>query len=276
MSSWSLYLSGGDTSTAFLTGQYTLEHESEIGLKYVNESRDTKITYSDRVTNFMGGSWRIAKNLSPYTLYFANASRLSTPPVSGWMSIDSEPLSASVDVITTPPLTASTPTPTPTPSPSTTIPSPTPTPTPTPTPSYERGLYQNELTETNNVYAWPTVNYVSHIDLDSNTGYNVLITGYSMIYTTNVFLSCNNDALDMTTITPVNDKQFASFQGVEIEFSIVSDNEIIITIPPISKACELDVIIHNPAGYGKLTPKYKLSNTEWTVDNIQHSTIEIN
>ena len=70
-------LSGSTPGEDFLDGTYDLEHHSDIGVKY-SSIAGYKITYSDRITNFAGGCWRIAKDSSPYTLYYANSSRVET------------------------------------------------------------------------------------------------------------------------------------------------------------------------------------------------------
>lgn len=269
-------LSSVQLSSGYLDGTYDLKHHSSMGVKYASDN-DVKITYSDKITNFVGGRWRIAKNSSPYTLYYANPSQVETVPLTGWISIAQDKYTGSITLSSCEgdynPVISPSPTPSFTPSPT-----PLPTPTPTPTISMDVGLNNthNELTEYVIVKGIPTVNYVSHLTLKTDTEYSVLLTGYSMNYTTNVYLSCNNDAYPLTSITPPNSKQFDNFMGMKIEFDVVSENELIIRIPKASKPTILDVVITNPAGYGKLTPTYEPISTEWLEHNLQHSTISIN
>lgn len=267
-------LSGSTPGEDFLDGTYDLEHHSEVGVKYSSDN-GYKITYSDKITNFVGGCWRIAKNSSPYTLYYANPSKIESLPLSGWVSIDDNNYTGVVTLSACNGDYEPVISPTPTPTPSST-PAPTPTPTPTPSVSYTGGLdhTHNVLTEYVVVKGVPTINYVSHLNIKSGDDYNILLTGYSLNYTTSVYLSCNNDAYPLSEITSPNPSQFTNFMGYKIDHSVVSENELIITIPKSNKDSILDVIVVTPAGYGKLSPTYEPVSTSWVHDNLQHSTIK--
>lgn len=267
-------LSGSTPGEDFLDGTYDLEHHSDIGVKY-SSIAGYKITYSDRITNFAGGCWRIAKDSSPYTLYYANSSRVETLPLTGWVSIESDDYTGVVTLSACngdfEPIMSVTPTPTPS-----TTPAPTPTPTPTPSVSHASGLKytHNELTEYVVVKGVPTINYVSHLNIKPDDSYNILLTGYSLNYTTSVYLSCNNDSYPMSEVQSPNPAQFTNFMGYKIDYSVVSENELIISIPASQVESIIDIIVVTPAGYGKLNPTYQPVSTEWVHDNLQHSTIK--
>lgn len=263
------YLSAGD-----VIGTYTLDHDSDIGVKY-KSINGTKITYSSKITNFLGGSWRVAKDSSPYTLYYANPSRSDSIPLTGWRNIDMVSFTGTVQ--TNPCSGASVPVESMTPS---VTPSVTPSITPSVTPSATIpyvGLNHthNKYTETCKVFARATVNHVSHLNLKTGKDYAVLLTGYSLNYTTAVYLSSNNDAYDMEFHDPVQSSEYPPFSGMKINFSNISENELIVSIPKSNIPTTLDLIIVNPAGYGKLTPEYQPISTEWLEYNLQHSDIDI-
>lgn len=273
MTTLNLCLSSDQLSSAPVSGTYTLEHESDLGVKYTSV-QGTKITYSDKITNFLGGSWRIAKDSSPYTLYYGNASRSETVPLTGWQNLDL--IDFDGIIFNTP---CGGPAITPSVSPSIT-PSATPAITPSVTPSAtlpDVGLNNthNALTEVKKVFGRPTINYVSHLNLKSHTDYSILLTGYSLNYTTNVYLSCNDDAYDMTLYDAYDTTEYPPFSGKEINFTNISENELVVMIPKSSKPTTIDIIVANPAGYGKLSPEYEPISTEWMEYNIQHSTIDI-
>ena len=287
----SISVTGSDASDSHLYGDYSLEHYSDIGVKYVSLSGDVKITYSDRIVNIVSGRWRMAKNTTPYTLYYANPSTMESVPVSGWINIDNELFAGGV-VINQPP-----PVPTPTPSPPLSalsgaplsgdplsgaplsgVPTPTPTPTPTVLTSDEYddliaaqtgSMLSNELTETAIVRARPTVTHLSHNYITTGSKYSILITGYSLNYTTNVYLSSNVDMFPHTYIQTHTDTDFPPISAVETTYTIVSENELVVNIPAVDKTGMIDIIISNPAGYGKLTPTYIPISSNWTEDNLQ-------
>ena len=99
--------------------------------------------------------------------------------------------------------------------------------------------------------------------------YAVLVTGYSLQYTTNVYLSSNVDIFDHKLIDTHNDDEYPPISACETTFDIVSENEIIVNIPAVYNTGMIDIIISNPAGYGKLTPVYEPISTAWTDDNLQ-------
>ena len=94
---------------------YNLDHYSDIGIKYTSTDKQVKITYSKNINNFLGGRWRMSKNTSPYTLYYANSGTSETIPTSGWISITGDSFTGVfndvVNITPTPSLTLS-PTPT--------------------------------------------------------------------------------------------------------------------------------------------------------------------
>lgn len=274
MTTQSICLSSDQLSAENITGTYVLEHQSSIGLKYTS-IKGVKITYSDKITNFLGGAWRIAKDSSPYTLYYAHSDRGDSVPLSGWQNIDNIILQGSV---LNQPCSGSVISPSISPS---ITPSITPSVTPSVTPSIpikDVGLTHthNALTETKVVRGRPTINHVSHLNLKSEYSYTILLTGYSLNYTTSVYLSCNNDAYEMKYYDEYNTTEFPPFSGKEISYTNISENELIVTIPASPKSTLIDIIVANPAGYGKLTPEYDPISTKWVEDNIQHSMIDIN
>lgn len=278
----SLSLTGSDTSDNHLYGEYSLEHYSDIGIKYVSLSGDVKITYSDRIINIVSGRWRMAKNSSPYTLYYANSATTEDIPVSGWINIDNKLFTGGVIINQTP---VPTPTPSavalsgiPTPTPSTTPPVPTPTPSPTIMTDSEYttlvqaqsgGFATNELTETTVVRGRPTITHLSHNYIQPNSKYSVLVTGYSLNHTTNVYLSSNTDLFEHKYIQTHTDAAYPPISAYETTFTIVSENELIVNIPAVEKTGMIDVILTNPAGYGKLTPTYIPISSNWNDDNLQ-------
>lgn len=269
----SLCLSSVHLSADVVTGSYTLEHQSSIGVKYESDN-GAKITYSDKISNFLGGAWRMAKDSSPYTLYYANRSRSESVPLTGWENIDGVKYHG--DILTQPCTGVA-------PDPSVAVsmtPSVTPSITPTVTPSSTPipvGLNNthNALTEVCTVFARATINHVSHLNLKTSTDYTILLTGYSLNYTTSVYISCNNDAYDMQLHDLYDSTEYPPFSGVPVDYTVISENELIVNIPSSEINTTIDIIVANPAGYGKLTPEYEPVSTEWLEHNLQHSTIDI-
>jgi hypothetical protein len=269
-------MSSEELSSKFVDGDYVLDHDSSIGIKY-SSTADVKMTYSDSVINHIGGSWKISRDSRPYTLHYVNASRERVVPLSGWVTSTGASYLGVIDVKQCLDVSTSLSAPVDT-QPVSLVSTPTPTPTPTLTLDVSSsGLNHthNDLTENTIVRAIPTVTHVSQLKLRTGFEYNVLLTGYSMNYTTSAYLSCNNSAYVMTDITPANSDQYDNFLGHEIQFDIISENQIIITIPSTDVQTTIDIILMNPAGYGKLTPTYNPVSTEWTDHNLQHSTISI-
>lgn len=255
----------------YINNTYTLQHYSDMGIKYVSSDGNIKITYSDNINNFLGGRWRMSKNSSPYTLYYANSNITETIPTSAWLSIDGDVFDGVFgDIINT------SPTPTPTITPTLTPTTPVVTPTPTGTNVYVEPISQmprNQLTETVVVYARPTITHISNLSLQPMTSYAVLVTGYSMQYTTSVFLSSNNNSLNEQ---PYNSwAGYDPIHGAKTTFEIVSENELIVTTPPLSSGTVLDIIIANPAGYGNIDPSYINKSVNWTDGNLQHQFITV-
>ena len=278
----SISITGDDAEDSHLHGEYTLEHYSDIGVKYVSLSGDVKVTYSSKIVNIVEGRWRMAKNTSPYTLYYANPSTTESVPVSGWINIDDELFAGSV-IIHQPVEPTPTPTPSlsalsgiPTPTPSAPIPTPTPTPTVFTSDEYDAlidaqtgKMLTNELTETTTVRAQPTVTHLSHNYIMTGSKYSVLVTGYSLNYTTNVYLSSNVDMFPHTYIQTHDDAEYPPISAAETTYTVVSENELIVNIPAVDKTGMIDIIVSNPAGYGKLTPTYIPISSNWTEDNLQ-------
>lgn len=256
------------SSQEYLNDVYTIQHHSDVGIKYTSSDNQVKITYSKNINNFLGGRWRMAKNASPYTLYYANSNTTDSVPTSGWISIEGD----SFDGIFSE-LIVSSPTPTPT---LTITPTPTvpiPTSTPLPTNVYVDTLPRNDLTETIVIHARPTITHVSNLSLQPGLPYAILITGYSMQYTTSVFLSSNNNSLNEQPHADWPD--YSSFHGTKTTHEIISENELIVNTPPLSSGTVIDVIIANTAGYGKINPEYINKSINWTDGNLQHQLITV-
>ncbi len=279
-------ITGDITTDQHLYNVYNLEHYSDIGIKYVSVNDKIKITYSDKITNYVQGSWRMAMNESPFTSYYANPSRSESLPITGWVDIDNNEFAG--EFVTTP-----TPTPTPTPTLSadvtslvsaTPIPSSTPN-IPVPTPSAQifvpvaendtDSMYSNDLTETVVVYGRPTITFLSHNNIMMGSKYAVLVTGYSLQYTTNVYLSSNVDMFEHKLIDTHDDSEYPPISACETAFDIINENEIIVNIPAVYKTGMIDIIISNPAGYGKLSPVYEPVSTAWTDENLQPYVITV-
>ena len=268
-------ISGEDLSESHLYGSYTINHSSEIGIKYISVDNNTKITYSDRIVNFVSGRWRMALDESPFTLYYANPAMSETLPVSGWVDINKQVF---VGTITeTPPVAAVEPPPVTAvePPPVTAVEPPPVTPTENssaePIVNEEEyvGLYSNQLTETKCVYGRPTITTISHIDILTGSRYAVLLTGYSLDHTTNVYLSSNVDMFPQQHIDTHEDIDYPPISAHETTFDIISENELIVNIPAVYSTGMIDIIISNPAGYGKLNPTYIPISSNWTEDNLQ-------
>tara|TARA_B110000305_G_scaffold214589_1_gene251431 strand:- start:70 stop:912 length:843 start_codon:yes stop_codon:yes gene_type:complete len=267
------------SSKDYINDTYNLTHQSDAGVKYTSTTVDVKITRSNNVSNFVGGSWRISNNKSPYTLYYANASNDANIPLSGWIDISSTEFDGVIEINNTPiistPIASSTYT---TSTPTITV---TPTVTMTPTVTLNDSdtyilsatsvMPHNELTESVVIFARPTITHISHNTIKSQLPYNVLITGYSMQYTNSVFLSSSADLSGSRLYDDWVD--YEPLYGFKINFEILSENEIIVSIPAVNEICELDIIISNTAGYGKLSPGYINKSTEWTEFNLQPTLI---
>ena len=280
----SFAISGIETDQSHLYNTYNLEHHSDVGTKYVSTNDKIKITHSDKIINYVQGSWRMALNESPFTSYYVNPSRSEELPVSGWVDINDNEFTGVFNTTLTPVVSSSltpsvsiTPTPTPTPTPSPSIPVTTP-PVQIFAPTIQDsgdGMYSNDLTETVVVYGRPTITFLSHNNILMGSKYAVLVTGYSMQYTTNTYLSSNVDMFEHKLIDTHNDSEYPPISACETSFDIISENEIIVNIPAVSKTGMIDIIISNPAGYGKLTPVYEPISTAWTEENLQPYVITV-
>lgn len=82
-----IIVTSSDDANSNITGTYTIEHKSSIGVKYVNHDKTVKITYSTKINNIVNGHWRWALNTTPYTLFYANPSTQSCMPRYGWVSV---------------------------------------------------------------------------------------------------------------------------------------------------------------------------------------------
>lgn len=261
-------ITGSDTSQSNLYSVYTLEHHSDIGIKYVSSDDDVKITYSDRIVNFVSGRWRMSLNQSPYTLLYANPSTSDNIPMSGWVDVNLEPFTGDIQEYT----------------PDTTVDSTSATPTSADDVDTTQqssssvtlsgdteyvGLYSNMLTETKCVYGRPTITTLSHNEILTGSRYAVLLTGYSFDHTTNAYLSSNTDLFPHTYVDSHQDEQYPPISAFETTFDIVSENELIINIPAVYKTGMIDIIVSNPAGYGKLNPTYVPVSTNWSEENLQ-------
>lgn len=257
------------SSREFLNSTYDIKYESLKSIIY--ESSDIKITYNNNVQNFLGGKWRLAKKEAPYTLYYAHSGVEPTLPLSGWHDIEMNRFDGVFTILVID---------YPTPTPSLTItPTPTPTLTLTPTTSvdvidiYVAPLSHNELTETVVVYARPTITHVTPSVVSPDDVYRVLLTGYSMQYTTSVFLSSGTQSMGESVYNSW--VGYSPISGVKIDYEVISENEIIVTIPVIGVETDVDIIIANTAGYGKLTPTYDNVSAKWSSENLQHQLISV-
>ena len=284
----SFNISGVDTNESHLFDVYSLEHHSEVGIKYVSSSTDIKITYSDRIVNFVNGRWRMSLNRSPFTSYYANPATTDSIPVTGWVDLEGNIFTGSVyiieeqttqqpsteepDTVEPVPLTGDTIESTPAQEDTTesTVISSPPSQVLIPAITGDRGdMYSNALTETVKVYGRPTITFLSHNNIMMGSKYAVLVTGYSLQYTTNVYLSSNADMFEHKLINTHDDDEYPPISACETSFDTVSENEIIINIPAVYKTGMIDIIISNPAGYGKLTPVYESISDNWTEENLQ-------
>lgn len=273
-------ISGDSVDDVRLYNDYILEHQSEMGVKYVSLDSEIKITYSDRITNFVNGCWRMALNKSPFTSYYANPSTQDNLPTSGWVNIDGDPFLGVFSVDVEPVVIENVETT------NTTISSENlsgavqisvesdDSSTPTtqvfaPVIDDPVGLYTNELTETVVVYGRPTVTFLSHNNITTGSKYAVLVTGYSLQYTTNVYLSSNADLFEQETISTHDDPEYPPISAHETDFDIITENELIVNIPAVYSPGMIDIVISNPAGYGKLTPVYTSTSNNWTEENLQ-------
>lgn len=278
-----------------LTGTYTIAHISSIGVKYVNTDKGTKITFSEKVNNIHDGHWRWAKDSPPYTLYYANPSKQSCIPTSGWFDLseslftgDIRPSGEDYDLYIPCDLynvykkcgVEITPTPTPV------IGGPTPTPVaapePTPTPSLPAGeiLYRNDHTELIWVKAKPTITYIDPWSVTTSGG-RVRISGLSMHYTEHVYIrgvpwmfSSSLEFVDMFGDIPSMRDDYPGFDGLRVPFKVIDENYIDVDLPEFASTGLLDVVIINRGGYGTITPAYYTSD-QWTDYNLQNRFIAI-
>ncbi len=91
-----LTVSSDQNNDQHVTGEYNGIHRSSIGTKYLNASKDIKITYSTKVNNFLNGKWRWAKNTPPYTLYYANSGTSTCVPETDWITFEGAPLNCRI------------------------------------------------------------------------------------------------------------------------------------------------------------------------------------
>jgi hypothetical protein len=278
-------ISGDNPAEAQLYKLYNLVHHSDVGIKYQSSDSEIKITYSDRIVNYASGRWRMSLNRSPFTSYYVNSSTTDNLPLTGWIDINGDSLTGKVCL----PSPGETYTVTQQPSAQevvyenetasdTTLAVSVSDDYTTPTegqifiPSVESDdstMYSNELTETVKVYARPTVTFLSHNNIITGNKYTVLVTGYSLQYTTNVYLSSNADLFPHKLIDTHNDPEYPPISACETSFDIVTENELIVNIPAVFKPGMIDIVISNPAGYGKLTPVYTPTSNNWTEENLQ-------
>lgn len=280
-----------NASDIHLTGTYTITHISSVGVKYVNADKGTKITFSEKVNNIHEGHWRWAKDSPPYTLYYASPSTQPCVPSAGWYNLEEQLFSGNVrssdneydlyipcnlynvyrrcDIV-----------PTPTPGPPTATPVVTPTPTPTPILDNTSILYRNIHTELIWVKAKPTITYVNPVAINKAGG-STIISGLSMQYTEKVYARgvpwmFHNplEMIDMFGDKPSMSADFPGFNGLELEFSIIDENHISVTIPELKTVGLLDIVILNRAGYGSLDPVYYTIES-WTDYNLQNKYIAI-
>ena len=293
---------------SYLSGVYTIAHKSSVGVKYVNVENNIKITYSSRVNNIVGGHWRWANNVSPYTLYYANASKESCIPKTGWQSISQDVFVGSLDnnqdttydvyqpckvydmykkcesydvyhrchPVATPVVTV-------------TIPEATPLPTPTSTqtpvymsiPAPPPGILRNSLTEHVWVRAKPTISYSTTLSISTQyTPRKVRLYGLSLSYTDRVYVTGDQSLfgsalqmIDMFTHVPSLSADFPGFYGIQVDYISHDDNVIVVYIPGLIAPGELDIIIMNRAGYSGMNPGY--SDTQWTDYNLQNRLINV-
>lgn len=288
------------STESYLSGVYTIEHKSSVGVKYVNNENNIKITYSSRVNNIVGGHWRWANNVSPYTLYYANASTESCIPKTGWQNVSQDVFTGQIindqdlmydvyqpcRVYDTYVKCNSSPTPTIT----VTLPIATPVPTPALTPTQSPisitipppvGIIRNSLTERMWVKAKPTISYSTTMNISAQyTPRRVRLYGLSLNHTDRVYVtgeqSLFNDALqmiDMFTHVPSLSADFPGFTGIQVDFISRDENIIDVYIPGLVAPGELDIIIMNRAGYSGMSPEY--DDTQWTDYNLQNRLINV-
>jgi len=106
------------------------------------------------------------------------------------------------------------------------------------------------------------VNYITYFP--SNTSV-LLLKGYSLSYTSYIFLSSNNiNATYALTAVSFSDKMstsFPTFTGFKYDnYKIVNDNELTLNLADLEWPGNYDVIIYDPAGYTKLSDKGYLIN----------------
>lgn len=93
--------------------------------------------------------------------------------------------------------------------------------------------------------------YITYID---DVGESRQIIGYNMLTTSNVYVSSNSiNQLSGVEVDIHQDKPistlYPTFTGVPVEFEIINDNRINITLPTVKQDETVDLIISNAAGY---------------------------
>lgn len=296
----------------YLSGVYTVAHKSSVGVKYVNTENNIKITYSTRVNNIVGGHWRWANNVSPYTLYYANPSTDACIPKTGWVDISQNTFTGNIsndenvvydvyqpckvydvyrkcesyDVYQkcisvpeiTPTVTVELPVQTPIPTPSAT---PVQSPMYVTIPEAPAGIIRNEQTELTWVKAVPTITYASRGKLNRQyTPKKIKLFGLSMSNTDRIYMTGDQSIfsqdlqlIDMFSHIPSLSADFPGFYGVPVDYIVKNDNIIEVFINGVTSPGELDIIIMNRAGYSGLSPTYNA--TQWTDYNLQNRLINV-
>lgn len=218
----------------FLSGTYTIAHKSSVGVKYINKESNIKITYSTKVNNIVGGHWRWSNNTPPYTLYYANPSKIACIPKFDWTDLSQDTFTGSIvndhDVTYEVYQPSQVPgeifdvyqkcstydvyqrciiSPIVTPTVTVTLPVQTPIPTPSPTPTTEpiyvtipvapSGIIRNELTEHMWVKAVPTITFSSRVSVDKQfTPKKITLHGLSMNHTDSIYITGDQDVFSET------------------------------------------------------------------------------
>ena len=282
-----------------VTGVYQVQHESSIGVKYINAHKDVKITYSTRVNNIHDGHWRWSKNSPPYTLYYANPSKDPCVPSTGWLDVDSVTFTGEVSTpaddvdvmfnvyrpceivfdvykpceivfdVYKPCVSMETPELPPQQFPEIPIPDAPP------------GIIRHELTEHMWVRAKPTISHVTPTTARVGAARDVKISGLSLQHTTSVYVSGSENTIgmalssvDMFSHIPSLSAEFPGFSGIPVTYVIQSDNTMTVTLPSTVDSGVLDVIILNKAGYDQMKPTYQ-NYTQWSDYNLQNKIITI-
>lgn len=117
----------------------------------------------------------------------------------------------------------------------------------------------SDNTDSRGIVGRPTLTFLEpYTIVYQNFVPEVNLFGKMFAYTNNVYVSANGVfSVAMSAQNPFANTSlsatYPSFNGIPVEFEIVSENLITFTLPTISSTGRVDVIVVNPAGYGVLT-----------------------